>query len=450
MPSEPGHAAPPPSIFISYASADRPQARLLGAVLEKAGLDVWFDEEELAGGDAWDAKIRQQIRTCTYFMPVISATTEARREGYFRREWRLAVERTLDLADDVMFLVPVVIDDTPEYHARVPEKFTTVQWLRCPGGKETTQLNALARRLVHGHTPTPASPPTAPARAAVPPPLAPRRSENDKEEHQAAVDAARYPFPAFPEFPAHGHRGRFVYDLIVWAGHLLRALWMRLPRWLRLVAMVVIVFKAINGVFNINTSTTSEDEPPRPKVSAPARIKKSLEDDPEARALAGKILSATSAALDTFQSGRPVALVRFATVGSAAEEPANEAFTALENLLAVDGHEKQIAAAAIPLAANYTDQDALARAAVLKCRWLLAGVAEPAGSGNFSLTINLYDVAAGKVVYHARRTADDDEAAKIGRELAIEVRKHLTFDDPAASPAPATTPPPATPEPAAK
>ena len=24
-------------------------------------------------------------------MPVISATTEARREGYFRREWRLAV-----------------------------------------------------------------------------------------------------------------------------------------------------------------------------------------------------------------------------------------------------------------------------------------------------------------------------------------------------------------------
>ena len=45
-------------------------------------------------------------------MPVISAQTEARREGYFRREWRLAVDRSHDMADDVMFLLPVVIDGT--------------------------------------------------------------------------------------------------------------------------------------------------------------------------------------------------------------------------------------------------------------------------------------------------------------------------------------------------
>ena len=90
-----GEVQPPlPSVFISYASADRAAARLLRDCLAEAGLEVWLDEEELAGGEAWDAKIRNQIRTCTYFMPVISATTEVRREGYFRREWRLAVERT--------------------------------------------------------------------------------------------------------------------------------------------------------------------------------------------------------------------------------------------------------------------------------------------------------------------------------------------------------------------
>ena len=102
---------PTHSVFISYASADRAAARLLRDTLASAGLEVWLDEDELAGGEAWDAKIRNQIRTCSYFMPVISATTEVRREGYFRREWRLAVERTLDFADDVMFLVPVVIDE---------------------------------------------------------------------------------------------------------------------------------------------------------------------------------------------------------------------------------------------------------------------------------------------------------------------------------------------------
>src|SRR3954467_5596267 len=100
------------AVVISYAPADRAAARLLRDTLTEAGLEVWLDEDELAGGEAWDAKIRNQKLSCSYFMPVISATTETRREGYFRREWRLAVERTLDFADDVMFLVPVVIYDT--------------------------------------------------------------------------------------------------------------------------------------------------------------------------------------------------------------------------------------------------------------------------------------------------------------------------------------------------
>src|SRR6185295_8550987 len=107
-------SGPRPSVFISYASDDRHAARALRDALLGTGLDVWYDESELGGGDAWDQKIRRQIRDCDYFMPVISATTERRKEGYFRREWRLAAERTLDMADDVLFLLPVVIDDTSE------------------------------------------------------------------------------------------------------------------------------------------------------------------------------------------------------------------------------------------------------------------------------------------------------------------------------------------------
>src|SRR5581483_10504334 len=85
-------------------------------------------------------------------MPVISAHTEARHEGYFRREWRLAVERTLDMADDHVFLLPVVIDATAEAGARVPEKFRAVQWLRVPDGRATPALEAVCRRLVSGDT----------------------------------------------------------------------------------------------------------------------------------------------------------------------------------------------------------------------------------------------------------------------------------------------------------
>ncbi|MFZ1867296.1 MAG: toll/interleukin-1 receptor domain-containing protein, partial [Steroidobacteraceae bacterium] len=142
--------APRPTVFLSYASEDRRAAQLIRDSLPAYGMEVWYDESDLAGGDAWDQKIRRQIRECDYFMPVISAHTEARHEGYFRREWRLAVERTLDMVDDHVFLLPVVIDNTAEAGARVPDKFREVQWLRLPDGQSTAALEALCRRLVSG------------------------------------------------------------------------------------------------------------------------------------------------------------------------------------------------------------------------------------------------------------------------------------------------------------
>src|ERR1700726_1139901 len=134
---------PRPSVFLSYASEDRQAARLLRDALPGFGLEVWYDESELGGGELWDQKIRKQIRECDYFMPLISAQTEARREGYFRREWRLAVERTLDMADDHPFLLPVVIDATSQSGARVPEKFLSIQWVRAPGGQANAALQSL-------------------------------------------------------------------------------------------------------------------------------------------------------------------------------------------------------------------------------------------------------------------------------------------------------------------
>ncbi len=38
------------------------------------------------GGAAWDAKIRRQIASCALYIPVISAGTQERLEGYFRLE----------------------------------------------------------------------------------------------------------------------------------------------------------------------------------------------------------------------------------------------------------------------------------------------------------------------------------------------------------------------------
>ncbi|HWS61512.1 MAG TPA: TIR domain-containing protein [Steroidobacteraceae bacterium] len=122
------------AVFLSYASQDAEAARHIVAALRSAGIEVWFDQSELRGGDAWDRQISKQIRDCALFIALISTHTNARAEGYFRREWRIAVDRTRDMADDEAFLLPVVIDDTPDATARVPDKFREVQWTRLPGG----------------------------------------------------------------------------------------------------------------------------------------------------------------------------------------------------------------------------------------------------------------------------------------------------------------------------
>jgi TolB-like protein len=155
------------AIFLSYASQDADAAQRICDALRTAGLEVWFDQSELRGGDAWDAAIRKQVKECALFVPLISTNTDARSEGYFRREWNLAVSRMLDMADDQPFLLPVVIDDTPEMVARVPDRFRERQWTRLPGAMAPTEFAERVMRLLVGGGPTGATTPATAKAAAV-------------------------------------------------------------------------------------------------------------------------------------------------------------------------------------------------------------------------------------------------------------------------------------------
>ena len=143
-------SAPHGAVFLSYASQDAEAARRICEALRAAGVEVWFDQSELVGGDAWDQKIRKQIKDCALFVPVISANTQARREGYFRIEWKLAAQRTHAFADGTPFILPVVIDTTRDGEALVPEEFRAVQWTRLPGVMPAPQFVEQVKRLLSG------------------------------------------------------------------------------------------------------------------------------------------------------------------------------------------------------------------------------------------------------------------------------------------------------------
>jgi TolB-like protein/tetratricopeptide (TPR) repeat protein len=141
--TEPSHA-----VFLSYASQDAQAAQKVCEALRAAGIEVFLDQSELRGGDAWDQRIRHEIHDCALFIPIISQHTQERLEGYFRHEWNLAIERTHHMAQQKPFLVPVVVDGTRDREAFVPDAFKAVQWTRLPGGETPPAFVERIKRLL--------------------------------------------------------------------------------------------------------------------------------------------------------------------------------------------------------------------------------------------------------------------------------------------------------------
>jgi TolB-like protein len=408
-----GEAAEPrpaPTIFLSYASEDRQAARSIGDTLPGYGLEVWYDESELGGGDAWDQKIRRQIRECDYFMALISAHTEARHEGYFRREWRLAVERTLDMADDRLFLLPVVLDDTPEAGARVPEKFLSVQWLKVPGGRPTPALEALCRRIASGDALVPAPPRRPSARAAV------------------AVSAA----PAFslPQFPKEepGQRVRFWAEVLAWALRSLWALFLRLPRWLRILA---ILWLAVVVMSRGCTSRHHESAALSPAAEQKVRsIADQYQGGPNSAAaaaqLAQQIAGQVSAAADNPTQRHPLLVVPFVAPPSdaAAVKLANSSLGEVYGRLVISHHGK--VAMVTELAPTCDLPNALAQGRSKRADFVVCAAIETQASAQV-LTVRIAGMEDGAQLWTKSYPVASADPANIAKEVDSEVT--ALYDD---------------------
>ena len=147
----PEREMPDNAVFISYAREDLPAVQRLKAGLDAAGIRTWFDLERLEGGDDYDRKIQRNIARCSYFIPVISATTERRLEAYFRREWSYAIDRARNMAEGAIFILPVCIDDTAQGTARVPDKFRAVHFTGLPGGEVAAGFAHRLQELLSAH-----------------------------------------------------------------------------------------------------------------------------------------------------------------------------------------------------------------------------------------------------------------------------------------------------------
>jgi hypothetical protein len=149
----PGPAADtePGAVFLSYASEDRDEAACIRDALETAGVDVFFDKDDLQAGDAWDVRLRHVISRSSLFVPVISQHTLTIERRYFRTEWNEAIDEARKAAPNDVFILPVVIDDTAPTVDALPEQFRALEWTRLPGGRPDPRFVALVRGLFRKH-----------------------------------------------------------------------------------------------------------------------------------------------------------------------------------------------------------------------------------------------------------------------------------------------------------
>jgi hypothetical protein len=138
----PAREMPDNAVFISYAREDLAAVQQIKAGLEAAGITTWFDMDRLEAGDDYDRKIQRNIARCSYFIPVVSATTQRRLEAYFRREWSYAMDRVRNMADGALFILPVTIDGTNAAEALVPDKFKALHFNHLPGGQVPSDFAA--------------------------------------------------------------------------------------------------------------------------------------------------------------------------------------------------------------------------------------------------------------------------------------------------------------------
>jgi TIR domain-containing protein/SIR2-like protein len=151
-PSPPLRPMSADAVFLSYAREDIAHARAIRDALDAAGIDVWFDEQRLDGGVDWERVIQDNIRRCSLFVPLISRSTEARQESFFRVEWDLALRRAQRMAGSTRkFIIPVSVDGTSSAAPNVPDEFRKLHWIYLldPGGADgpINEIRSIVRSL---------------------------------------------------------------------------------------------------------------------------------------------------------------------------------------------------------------------------------------------------------------------------------------------------------------
>ena len=127
------------AVFISYSHKDDEAATGLAMRLAAANIPVWLDKERLHVGENYERNLEHTVRdSCSFFISLISASTEADSSRYVHKERAWAASR---FQDGFVFYLPVVIDGTRDVEVKLePACFAKIHRECFSGGEPTEEF----------------------------------------------------------------------------------------------------------------------------------------------------------------------------------------------------------------------------------------------------------------------------------------------------------------------
>lgn len=132
----------PLCVFLCHASQDKPAVReLYQRLSEEDWIDPWLDEEKISYGQHWTTAIEEALDQSDVVLIFLSRNS-VHKEGFVQREMNYAWELSLEKPRDVIFLIPLRLDD-----CEIPRFLTSRQWGDYFGDKKDGAYQTLLRSL---------------------------------------------------------------------------------------------------------------------------------------------------------------------------------------------------------------------------------------------------------------------------------------------------------------
>ncbi|MCP5427032.1 MAG: toll/interleukin-1 receptor domain-containing protein [Chromatiaceae bacterium] len=142
--------------FISYSRrTDLPRAESLYRALLDLGVragEMWFDRHTIEPGQDFRQHILDGIRSCRYFLPLLSEAANERDEAFVFEEWQAANARKKQINYDD-FIIPIIVDPefAPERYRAKPVRdgdWAQLDFGHAPEGVPDERVTAKLRKLV--------------------------------------------------------------------------------------------------------------------------------------------------------------------------------------------------------------------------------------------------------------------------------------------------------------